>query len=157
MVWFCFKYPSFSYIQNTHHSQELPLKAIRFISLTPAPPKHNLKQYFDLASETCFFLLCLPFSKQLKVCWEKTSLCKPPRCYFWYHMCYFPVVVLWFGLVNAQKTAQVLFHLSLDLAWNTPTLEYFLLLCICLFIFSPCLIQRKLLYIYLGHLPKFLC
>lgn len=124
MVWFCSKYPSFSYIQSTHHSQELCLKAIRFISFSPYPTKTqlNLKQCFDLVSETfvCFFLLCLPFSKQLKICWRKTSLPKPPRSYFWYCMCYFPAAVYGLAYWMLKKLHEYYF----PSAWTSHSLEH---------------------------------
>lgn len=91
--------PSFSYIQSTHHSRELCLKAIWFLSFNPYPTKtqFNLKSMFWSCfrnfSFVCFLLLCFSFSKQLQIFWRKTSIPKPPRGYFCCCMCNFPAVV----------------------------------------------------------------
>jgi len=73
------------------------------------PPKHNLKQCFDLVSETfvSFFLLCLPLSKQLKDLLKKNLASQASQKLFLILYVLLSSSGLWLGTVDAQKIARV--------------------------------------------------
>lgn len=126
-VWFCSKYPSFSYIQSTHHSQELFKKAIHF--LQPLPHQNTtLKQCCHLVSET-FASFSFAFCSQNSYTFAEEKLHFPnlPEVIFHTACVTFQQ---WFmaWLSGCSKSCTSIISLQPLIAWNIPILEYFLLL-----------------------------
>lgn len=144
-VWFCSKYPSFSYIQSTHRSQELFLKAIHF--LEPLAHKNTTLNNVVILFQKLLLLFPLPsvFKTATDLLKKRLHFPNLPEVIF-HTVCV--TFQQWFmaWLSGCSKNCMSIISPQPLIAWNTSTLEYFLLLHIWLYfwlwVFLSCLIQR---------------